>query len=75
MKISLNMPGRHNVLNALAAIAIATDEGVSDEAIVNGLAKFAGVGRRFQIQGEMRTTRAKSCSWMTMGIIPEKWSL
>lgn len=59
LKISLNMPGRHNVLNALAAIAIATDEGVSDEAIVNGLAKFAGVGRRFQIQGEMRTTRGE----------------
>lgn len=45
-------PGRHNVLNALAAIAIATEIGVSDEAIVNGLQKFQGVGRRFQMLGE-----------------------
>ncbi len=52
LKISLNCPGVHNVLNATAAIAVATDEGVSDEAIINGLAGFAGVGRRFEIHGE-----------------------
>lgn len=51
LDITLNLPGRHNVLNALAAIAIATDEGVSDEDIVAGLANFAGVGRRFEIHG------------------------
>src|SRR3546814_3079352 len=47
------MPGNHNVLNALATIAIATDEGIDDEAIVQGLAEFAGVGRRFQVYGDL----------------------
>ncbi len=50
---SVNMPGNHNVLNALATICIATDEGVSDEAIVQGLSGFQGVGRRFQVYGEL----------------------
>jgi len=53
LEITLNMPGRHNALNALATIAVATDEGVSDEAIVTGLARFDGVGRRFQILGQL----------------------
>lgn len=48
LNIELNMPGNHNVLNALATIAVATDEGISDEAIVNGLGRFDGVGRRFE---------------------------
>lgn len=52
LKVSLRMPGRHNVLNALAAIAVATDEGVDDDAITRGLAGFAGVGRRFQVYGD-----------------------
>lgn len=49
LTIDMPLPGTHNVLNALAAIAVATDEGVSDEAIVRGLAEFRGVGRRFQV--------------------------
>lgn len=53
LPVSVNMPGIHNVLNALATIAIATDEGVSDQAIVQGLAEFQGVGRRFQVYGEL----------------------
>ncbi len=48
LHINLNMPGRHNVLNALAAIAVATEIGVSESAIVNAFDKFAGIGRRFQ---------------------------
>lgn len=52
LEIALNMPGRHNVLNALAAIAVCTDEGVEDEAIVRGLNGFTGVGRRFDVLGE-----------------------
>jgi UDP-N-acetylmuramate--alanine ligase len=52
LEITLNMPGRHNVLNALAAIAVAADEGADDEAIVRGLNGFAGVGRRFDVLGE-----------------------
>lgn len=54
LEIFLNMPGAHNVLNATAAIAVATEEGVSDIAIQNSLASFLGVGRRFQIYGEFQ---------------------
>jgi len=52
LHIKLRMPGRHNVLNALSAIAVATDENISDDAIVTALENFQGVGRRFQICGE-----------------------
>ncbi len=52
LRVTLNVPGLHNVLNSLAAIGIATDEGVSDAAIARALEGFSGVGRRFQIQGE-----------------------
>ena len=48
LRITLNLPGLHNVLNSLAAIAIATDEEAEDDAIVRALASFQGVGRRFQ---------------------------
>lgn len=51
LKVSLAMPGRHNALNAMAAIAVATDVGVADEDIVRALAGFEGVGRRFQVHG------------------------
>lgn len=50
LHIEMPLPGHHNVLNALAAIAVATDEGVPDEAIIRGLAGFSGVGRRFQVR-------------------------
>ena len=50
LKIRLPMPGRHNVLNALATIAVATDLGVDPVAIQAGLMGFEGVGRRFQEQ-------------------------
>ena len=53
LPIVLNIPGRHNVLNALAAIAVATEVGISDAAIVRALAEFKGVGRRFQRYGEI----------------------
>lgn len=52
LALTINMPGLHNVLNALAAIGVATDEGVSDAAISRALEGFSGVGRRFQVQGE-----------------------
>ncbi|HKM15448.1 MAG TPA: UDP-N-acetylmuramate--L-alanine ligase [Marinospirillum sp.] len=52
LDISLKIPGRHNVLNALAAIAVATDEGIDDQFIVSGLSGFQGVGRRFQLMGD-----------------------
>lgn len=50
--IELLMPGRHNSLNALAAIAVACEEGLEDEAIRQGLIKFEGVGRRFEVLGD-----------------------
>jgi UDP-N-acetylmuramate--alanine ligase len=53
LDICLNMPGRHNVLNALATIAVATDEGIGDAAICRALEQFEGVGRRFQVLGEV----------------------
>lgn len=51
LNVRLAMPGRHNALNAMAAIVVATDAGVGDAAILSGLAGFAGVGRRFQVHG------------------------
>jgi len=51
--VTLNLPGLHNVLNALAAIAVATEVGVSDAAIIKALGEFKGVGRRFQRHGEV----------------------
>ncbi len=52
LEITLNLPGRHNVLNSLAAIAVATELKISDQAITRALANFAGIGRRFQICGD-----------------------
>ena len=51
--VALNLPGIHNVQNALAAVAVATEVGVPDEAIVKALDEFHGVGRRFQRYGEV----------------------
>ncbi|WP_265947611.1 UDP-N-acetylmuramate--L-alanine ligase [Dechloromonas sp. A34] len=53
LSITLNTPGLHNVLNALAAIAVATELQVADAAIIKALAEFKGVGRRFQRYGEV----------------------
>ncbi len=53
LAIELNAPGLHNVRNALAAIAVADELGVDDEAIRTALAEFTGVGRRFHSHGEI----------------------
>lgn len=52
--ITLNLPGHHNVLNALAAIAVAWELQLPDSAVQRALAGFSGVGRRFQRHGEIR---------------------
>lgn len=52
LSVTLNLPGRHNVLNALAAIAVASELKVQDRAIMDALENFAGIGRRFQIYGD-----------------------
>jgi len=54
LEVVLNLPGRHNVLNALAAIAVATEIQVADAAILKALREFNGVGRRFQNYGEIK---------------------
>jgi len=53
MDVVLNMPGEHNVLNALAAIAIAVELDVDDKTILRALEEFEGVGRRFQSYGDI----------------------
>jgi UDP-N-acetylmuramate--alanine ligase len=53
LEAKLNHPGRHNVANALAAIAVAHQLGVGKEAIARALAGFSGIGRRFQINGRL----------------------
>jgi UDP-N-acetylmuramate--alanine ligase len=53
MDVRVNLPGRHNVQNALAAIAVATELGIADAAILKALDEFHGVGRRFQRYGEI----------------------
>ena len=49
LEVELSMPGKHNVLNALAAIAVASEENIADEQIISALKSFSGVGRRFQV--------------------------
>ena len=60
LHIQFKWPGKHNVLNALAAIAIATELKVDDASIKNGLLNFQGVGRRFQILGERTFSRGRA---------------
>lgn len=57
LEITLNLPGVHNVQNALAAIAVATELGIGGAAICKALAEFRGVGRRFQRYGEIALSR------------------
>lgn len=60
LEIQLNLPGKHNVLNSLAAIAVASEEGVSDDAICQSLAEFAGIGRRFHIHGQYHSPKGSA---------------
>ncbi|GAB2944843.1 UDP-N-acetylmuramate--L-alanine ligase [Hafnia psychrotolerans] len=64
--VTLNAPGRHNALNAAAAVAVATDAGIEDDAILHALAGFQGTGRRFDFLGEysLENVNAKSGSAM-----------
>ncbi len=59
LDLTLNMPGRHNALNALAAVAVAGELGIADDAIVRALANFQGVDRRCQLRGEARIGDAR----------------
>ncbi len=57
LPITINMPGIHNVLNATAAIAVATDEKIADKHIQAGITAFQGVGRRFDVQPPLHCKR------------------
>jgi len=52
LHVTLNAPGRHNALNAAAAVSVATEEGIDDEDILRALESFQGTGRRFDFLGE-----------------------
>jgi UDP-N-acetylmuramate--alanine ligase len=60
LQVTLNLPGTHNVLNALAAIAIADELGISKQAIQRGLKKFQGIARRFQIGGDIEINQQRA---------------
>jgi UDP-N-acetylmuramate--alanine ligase len=64
--VTLNAPGRYNALNAAAAVAVATDEGICDDAILRALEGFQGTGRRFDFLGEfpLENVNGKSGSAM-----------
>jgi UDP-N-acetylmuramate--alanine ligase len=62
MRVVLNLPGQHNVLNALAAIAIAVELDVPDAAVQKALAEFRGVGRRFQRYGQAALPGGGQCT-------------
>jgi UDP-N-acetylmuramate--alanine ligase len=60
LTVQFKWPGKHNVLNSLAAIAIATELGVDDQSIIRGLLQFEGVGRRFQMLGERKFSQGSA---------------
>ena len=62
LPVTLNLPGVHNVRNALAAIAVARELGVPDEPVLRALSAFAGVGRRFQRWGELPLAGGGHCT-------------
>jgi UDP-N-acetylmuramate--alanine ligase len=62
LQVVLNLPGEHNVQNALAAIAVAVELGIPDAAVLQALAEFKGVGRRFQRYGEAALTGGGRCT-------------
>ncbi len=72
LRVELKLPGRHNVLNAMASIAIATELGVKDDAILRGLAGFQGVGRRFQLLGERAFSKGQALVVDDYGHHPEE---
>ncbi len=57
MTVTLNAPGRHNALNAAAAVAVATEDGIDDDDILHVLANFQGTGRRFDVLGHFHLDR------------------
>ena len=71
LKIMLNLPGLHNVQNALAAIAVCNEVGLPDAAITRALADFKGVDRRFQRYGEVSLTESESGDAVSFTLIDD----
>jgi UDP-N-acetylmuramate--alanine ligase len=59
LSVELNLPGAHNVLNSLAAIAVATELEIRDEPLLKALAEFSGVDRRLEVQGNVTTAAGR----------------
>lgn len=66
LPVTLNLPGEHNVRNALAVIALAGELEIDDRAVVKALAEFSGVGRRFQRYGEVPLSAAQGAGTFTL---------
>ena len=66
LDVTLNLPGLHNVRNALAAIAVGTEVDVDDAAILKALAEFNGVGRRFQRYGQVKVPEQRGGGEFTL---------
>ena len=66
--MTLNLPGIHNALNAAAAIAVATEDGIGDEAIIQALSKFEGWGAASSNMASLKPAVARPC-WWTITVI------
>ncbi len=73
-EFTLNMPGRHNVLNALSCIAVALEIGVNVATIQQGIASFSGVGRRFTPKGNIKTAQSNAPVFEDYGHHPRELS-
>ncbi len=74
LEVTVNLAGLHNVLNSLAAIAVATDVGIEDDAIQRALPGFQGIDRRMQVVGECRWMAARSCALIFDIARGSRWS-
>jgi len=70
LKVSLNIPGRYNVLNALAAIGVAHEVGISDTALISALKSFPGMQRRFHPHGRISLTKGEALLFEDYGHHP-----
>jgi UDP-N-acetylmuramate--alanine ligase len=60
LSVTVNLPGTHNVLNSLAAIAVGSELGIEDDALARALENFQGIDRRLQVIGEVTTTAGRA---------------
>ncbi len=70
LEVNLNLPGKHNVQNALAAVAVAQEYGIADEVLLKALADFPGMGRRFHPCGEITFKQGRALVFSDYGHHP-----